>query len=144
VEVEHRSGECVELQRVEVPRRGLKTALRGQTARELLPSLPEGVEPSLGITFSRQRYSRPGVWEVTIDRELTFSAGSALGTAVRRTDGVVITIDLVGEDLPAWLAQVATGLPSYHAYANGMAAIAAAQAPLSTAHSHLDQHTFDL
>ena len=129
-------------ERVWISRASLAGLVRQGALWKQLPILEAGtLFPVLGVTYLRDVFQCTAAWRVTVDRAVAFYAVNAamafgrrrlradlLGSPVARERRTVIEVKHVGEELPAWLAELRRSAATrFSKFAVGMAHVEGAR-----------------
>ena len=125
-----------EKQRLWISRASLSGLVRQGALWKQLPILETGgLLPALAVTYVRDVFQCAPSWRVTIDRGVAFHGVDAalafgrrrlradlLGSPIARERRAVIEVKHVGEELPAWLAELGhSAAARFSKFADGMA-----------------------
>ena len=122
-------------QRVWISRARLAGLIRLGALWKQLPNIEPGILlPAVSVTYVRDVFQCAPTWRVTIDRGVAFHQVDAalafgrrrlradlLGAPVARERRPVIEVKFVGDELPAWLAELGKSATRFSKFAEGMA-----------------------
>jgi hypothetical protein len=135
LEAKHERNGLTQKQRVWISRASLAGLVRQGALWKQLPILEAGtLLPVVGVTYVRDVFQCSPSWRVTVDRGVSFHAvngalafgrrrlrADLLGLPAARERRAVIEVKHLGEDLPAWLAQLRhSAATRFSKFAEGM------------------------